>query len=127
VWELGYKARGVQIENAWGKNTPDSFPVFDRFVAASGIAESIKSIDLDLTSFKTASGVADSVTKSIDSVIDFPDRVTREGFTLTQSQINQKVLRVAIPRMPTEEQMRGMQQAVDYGKLNNITVRFTVY
>ncbi|GAB4559967.1 MAG: hypothetical protein Tsb0020_06290 [Haliangiales bacterium] len=46
VWSLGWAARGQRIEQALGGNLPANYPVIDKFVRKTGVATSIKSLDL---------------------------------------------------------------------------------
>jgi hypothetical protein len=50
IWELGWGARGVAAERMRGTSLPQNFPTIDRF--ANGIATSIKSIDLNASSYQ---------------------------------------------------------------------------
>lgn len=117
------------IEETWGKNTPSQFPVWDRFVPRSDLAESIKSIDLDGTSYQSASGVKGAVSTAISDIINYKysEDVTRQGYTIKANAVQQRVLRIAIPRMPSAEQFQGMQEAVEMGRMNNINVIFKVF
>jgi len=130
VWGLTDATdRGELIEDAWGKNTPTQFPVWDRFVPGSGLAESIKSIDLDAPSYQSAAGVKSGVSSAITDIVNykFDEDVVRQGYTIRANAIQQRVLRIAIPRMPSTQQFQGMQQAVEMGRMNNINVIFRVF
>ncbi len=126
VWQLGYKERGLLVENAWGGNLPPGFETYDSWFPSIKTAVSIKTMDLDLPSFNTASGVRSTLMRYINNVIDF-DTGTKGRFTLEASQIQTRVLKVAIPRMPSRQQMLGIQEAVDYGNINNVEVKLSVY
>ncbi|WP_325095504.1 hypothetical protein, partial [Burkholderia contaminans] len=66
VWNSRPFARGVTIEQNLGQNLPPNMPVIDRF--ENGIATSIKSLDVNATSYQNTSTLTRTVNGYIDKV-----------------------------------------------------------
>lgn len=69
VWRLGWALRGVRIERALGKTTPDGFPVIDRFVGR--VATSIKSMDLNAPAYQNVARITSRLNAYVDALANF--------------------------------------------------------
>ena len=109
--------RGVEIEilRAGNYRLPHGFPVVD--ILKNGTATSVKSIDITLPSYQ-GSRLLHRLKGYVDKLIDF-----RGGRTVARNA--DKELEVVIPKgRATEAQQKIFEEVVDYGKLNNIIVKF---
>jgi len=118
---MGPAPRGEAIESAWGQNLHQNFKTFDRY--DSGIATSIKSYDLNLPSFGKENGIWLRGKRDINAVINF-DEYTLSGRTIgnSLSPINERRLRIAIPRNPTHAQQAEFNRLQQYGADNDVLV-----
>jgi hypothetical protein len=96
VWDLAPFARGQQIEQMLGGNLPRSFPVIDRFDRATGVATSIKSIDLNAATYQNAATLTSRLNGYVNSVAGF-NGANLAGFDIRASQITARQLQLAIP------------------------------
>ncbi|WP_425057392.1 hypothetical protein [Sphingomonas leidyi] len=108
------------MEQALGHN----FPVIDRF--ENGIATSIKSIDLDGTSYLTGNGLRNALTRYVDKVADF-NGARWAGKTIRQSEISGRALDVAVPHSGTAAQQATLNQIIKYGSTKGVTVNVIRY
>ncbi|MGH9900360.1 MAG: RHS repeat-associated core domain-containing protein, partial [Pyrinomonadaceae bacterium] len=111
VWRLNPFARGRAIEQMiLGRpaNIPVSnFPVIDDF--ANGVATSIKSLDLTAASYQNAAGITSRLADYAGKLSQFSGR-TWGGFTVQGSQIQQRVLLVAMEQgAPTVAQAQALR------------------
>jgi RHS repeat-associated protein len=96
VWGLVPFARGQQIEQLLGHNLPQNFPVIDRFDFATGVATSIKSIDLNAPTYQNAAALTSRLNSYVNSVAGF-DGARLGVFDIDASQITARQLQLAIP------------------------------
>ena len=94
VWGLGWAARGQAIEQALGANLPSSFPVVDRF--SGGVATSIKSMDLNATSYQNIGNLILRLNSYVESIAAF-NGARFGGSVVESSQITALQLQLAIP------------------------------
>jgi RHS repeat-associated protein len=94
VWALGWATRGQAIEQSLGANLPSSFPVIDRF--AGGTATSIKSIDLNATTYQNMSSLASRLNGYVDAIANF-NGASLAGTEIRSSEITAPQLQLAIP------------------------------
>jgi hypothetical protein len=112
------KERGVAIENALGKNTPDTFETFDR-ITESGEAVSIKSFDLASSSSYNKPGAKQfeyALRAYARDASDFTGaRVS--GFRLDATDIRSRSLEVAVQRgSVTPDQYQALRRAAEYAR-----------
>ena len=124
AWTLGPAPRGRMIEQAWGHNLPNAFKTFDRF--DNGVATSIKSFNLDLPSFAKPNGVWNAGRKAIDAAINF-EGYALLGVRITPQMIQQRAVRIAIPRAPSSAQASEFLRLQQYGAYNGISVTWEVF
>ncbi len=94
VWDLGWATRGLTIEQQLGANLPAGYPVIDNF--ASGVATSIKSIDLNAATYQNIGSLTRTVNGYVDSVASF-NGATRSGVAINASEITARQLQLAYP------------------------------
>ena len=96
VWGLLPFARGEQIERLLGGNLPKSYPVIDRFDFATGVATSIKSIDLNAPTYQNAAALTSRLNSYVNSVAGFQG-ANFADVPIDASQITARQLELAIP------------------------------
>jgi|GEM_PF-6087519 len=123
VFEQPKFNRGLDIEDALGGNLPKNFPVIDRF--ANGVATSIKSVDLASTTYQKASNLISKLRSYVNSVANFRG-ATFSGRRIGLSEIVSRELNIAIQEgKATAEQTKALQDIVQYGASNGVTVTIT--
>ena len=105
VWELGWAARGRQIEAELGANLPANFPVIDSF--ADGVATSIKSIDLNAAVYQDAGRLSARISTYVNQLAAF-DGDALAGWDIEPEDIQFRTLKIAVP----QGNDNAMQQAV---------------
>ncbi len=121
VWSMAPAARGLAIESQLGANLPQNFPTIDKF--ANGIATSIKSLDLNASSYQNAGTLASTVTGYIDKVAGFSGG-SLSGTTITSGQITGRALELAVPGAGTAAQRGALNSAMQYAK--KVGVQLTI-
>jgi RHS repeat-associated protein len=96
VWNLGWGSRGTEINKLLGENLPRNFPVIDRFDFATGVATSIKSIDLTAKTYQDMKKLTQTLDGYLDSLAAFNGR-RWGGVTVNGNQITARQLQLAIP------------------------------
>jgi filamentous hemagglutinin len=115
VWKLGAGPRGEALEQIFGHNLPGNMPVIDRF--ENGIATSIKSIDLDGTSYLTGNGLRNTLTRYVDKVAGYTGTGPQgwAGVIIRDNQITSRGLDVIVPHSGTAAQQAVLNDIVKYG------------
>ena len=125
VWEKGWAARGLYIEQELGGNLPAGFPVIDRF--ADGVATSIKSIDLRAATYQNAARLQSRINRYVDSVADFDEDLLTEHFT-DDIEINRRVLNIAVPDGSiTRAQQAAIETAERRAKMLDVDIVITPF
>ncbi len=121
LWKIADPlARGFVYEAAAGGNLVRNYPVIDKFI--SGVATSIKTLDLKAKSYQKAGAVYSKLKGYIDDLYDFQGTI-KGGVNTTNGAIKEKILDVAIPKGATTQQVEMIQKAVQYGESKGITVK----
>ena len=95
VWNM--PGRGLLIEDMNGGNLPANFKTFDAMDWNSGVATSIKSVDIRTPYYTgNAMNVFHKGRAAINAMIDF-EGYSRMGVVLRDSQISEKVLKFGNP------------------------------
>ena len=90
-------------------------------ILKNGTATSVKSIDITLPSYQ-GSRLLHRLRGYVDKLIDFRGAIY--GGRTVARNVNRE-LEVVIPRgRATEAQQKIFEEVIDYGKLNNIIVKF---
>jgi RHS repeat-associated protein len=119
VWALPNFVRGEVIQRALGQNLPNNFPVIDRFV--DGLATSIKSIDLNATTYQNVANLSRIVTGYVNDVARFAGQAWG-NVVIRGSEITGRALDLAVPSAATTAQQAAISQAVQYGAARGVTV-----
>lgn len=126
VWSLGWGARGQRIEQALGRNLPNNYPVLDRFVKATGVATSIKSIDLASRSYQRGARVYSRLKMYIDKLASFKGRQWA-GADIRQGYIRHRVIELAIPSAGTPVQQQAIRRAIAYARSVGVELKIVVF
>jgi hypothetical protein len=118
-WPMGPSPRGFNIEARLGGNLPASFPTIDRFNDRTGVATSIKSINLDAKTYQNPSRLEKLMTGYIDKVSGF-NGANWGGRVIDEFDITARQLHVAIPRTASPEQMAVFDTMESYAKRNGV-------
>lgn len=127
-WGGGIKAQGMPWEEYLESKMPNSLRLppnsetFDLFNPAKGIATSAKTLyTLTLSRLTNSAQLYQTLVRYIDEAAEFSgDRLGKS--TLTASEINLRLIQVAIPPGTTAEQMLQLDAAVRYGRGRDIIV-----
>ena len=119
-WALGWSQRGYTIEDelgGWG----DNFPTIDKF--PNGVATSIKSIDLEATSYQNTSRLASRVRGYIDKVAKF-NGADANGREILARDIEGRALELAVqPGVTTTAQRAILDQMASYAKSQGVDLK----
>jgi hypothetical protein len=97
VWKYGWAKRGRMIEHEFSdESLHPNFPVIDSF-SSSGIATSIKSIDLTAAVYQNDRSLAYRVDSYFDKVSEF-DGAEFANDVVRLDKINGRVLRLVVPK-----------------------------
>jgi hypothetical protein len=121
VWDLGWAARGIQIERALGGNLPRSFPVIDMWNPATGAIGSIKSIDLAASTYQDGSMLYGKLTGYVTNLSEFSG-ANYGGVQLLNSSISSRTLILAVPNGATAVQEQAIQQVMQFGAARGVIV-----
>jgi filamentous hemagglutinin len=119
VWKLNPFQRGQQVEQALGHNLPSNFPVIDRF--ESGLATSIKSLDLNAAAYQNTSTLNRTLNGYVDTMAGFQGR-TWAGVRIRPQDITGRALDLAVPHSGSAAQQVIINQTVTYGASRGVTV-----
>jgi len=119
-WDLGWGARGLEVEARLGGNLPRSFPTIDVF--SKGTATSIKSVDLTAATYQSAGRLSSRLTGYVDSVAGF-NGASYAGRTVAASDVMARELVVAIqPGVASSMQLGVLDDIVRYGASQGVKV-----
>jgi hypothetical protein len=105
VWKLGWGLRGQKINEVFGDPTfPSNYPVIDKI--PNGVATSVKSIDLNATTYQNEASLANRLNKLIDDVREF-NGVTWGGLPISDIDIKGRAVQVIVPRGSITEASRA--------------------
>jgi hypothetical protein len=128
-WGAGIKAQGMPWEEflerkmPFSLKTPSNFETFDFYNPAAKAATSAKTLNtLTLSRLTKPAQLYQQLVKYIDTAADFSEAGPGKEFNLTASEINLRIMQVAIPSKTTAEQMQQLDAAVQYGRSRGIIV-----
>ena len=119
VWLLNDLLRGRIAEMVHGRNLPFSYPAIDKFV--SGIATSIKSINLNAPYYQDAKALYYTLRRQVNEVANFIG-AERAGAKIQLHEIAGRALDVLVPHSGSVAQKTAIKRAVDYGAEQGVTV-----
>jgi filamentous hemagglutinin len=118
------------LEATLGKanRLPPGSKAFDYFDQASGLATSVKTLDLSSpASIANPNSVFTSLKRNVDAIIQYEPRPGSTGSRdISTASIKSAELIVAVPNGATAAQTAAIARAVDYAKLNGIAVKIVV-
>jgi len=123
--EPSISVRGLAAERLLGGNLPVGFPTIDAY--SNGIATSIKTLDLNATSYQSAGGLASKLMGYINSMSRFTQAAqsgVRIGYESTP--VLARALQVVVPNAGSASQQAVMQAAIKYGINNGVSVGFHI-
>lgn len=124
LWEKGAFKRGQIIDKALGNNLGYNFPVVDKLNDRT--ITSIKSMDLTANTYQTGRGIYNTLVKNIDTLDSFTERAWH-GTVVSKEVYDYKELEVAIPKIKiSQDQKRGLDEAIQYAKSKNIRIKITI-
>ena len=124
LWEKGAFKRGQIIDKALGNNLGYNFPVVDKLNGRT--ITSIKSMDLTADTYQTGRGIYNALVKNIDTLDNFAGR-RWHGTIVSKKIYDKKELEIAIPKVKiSQDQKRGLDEAIQYAKTKNIRVKITI-
>ena len=124
LWEKGAFKRGQIIDKALGNNLGYNFPVVDKL--NNRTITSIKSMDLTANTYQTGRGIYNALVKNIDTLDNFAGR-RWHGTIVSKKIYDKKELEIAIPKVKiSQDQKRGLDEAIQYAKTKNIRVKITI-
>lgn len=124
LWEKGAFKRGQIIDKALGNNLGYNFPVVDKLNDRT--ITSIKSMDLTANTYQTGRGIYNALVKNIDTLDNFAGR-RWHGTIVSKKIYDKKELEIAIPKVKiSQDQKRGLDEAIQYAKTKNIRVKITI-
>ena len=122
----GTTRTGEKIDEIMGNNLGRTFKTFDNFDKNTGIATSVKSINLDAKTYQSGSGLSSKIKNDIGATLDFKEYKLNENY-LNSSNINGRVVNIVVDDRPlNQSQIENFKKAIDYGKLNNVKVKVTI-
>ena len=110
VWSQSPFARGNIIEQRLGGNLVRNNSIIDFWDDLSGIARSIKSIDLNATTYQNVNNLTNKITGYANTLANWSGNQLWNGVKITNSSIAAKELSVAIPPYVSAQQMQVLQQ-----------------
>lgn len=120
VWSKNWAERGLAIEEKLGGNLPAGFPTIDRF--ENGVATSIKSTDLNASTYQSPSRLSGKLRGYVDKVAGF-NGANHAGTRIDANQITSRQLDIAIPKgAKTADQAATLSQVIAYGQSKGVTV-----
>lgn len=118
-WPFGPSPRGFAIEARLGGNLPASFPTIDRFNDTTGVATSIKSIDLASKTYQNPARLEALVTRYIDKTGDFYG-ADWGGKLIREFDIPSRQLLVAITRNASPEHLAVFARMDEYASSKGV-------
>lgn len=97
IWQFGWSVRGLTLEKLMGGNLQAGFKKIDFWDEATGLAASIKSIDLNMPSYQRISNLKRMLNRYIN-LLDKFDGDIYGGTEIDSSEILYKELRIAFPK-----------------------------
>ena len=125
TWNELPTSRGIIIDRMEGNNNlGHNFPVIDRL--ENRVITSIKSRDLSAESYLTGKRLEYTIKSDINKLINF-EKGGMNGTEITPDDYSFKCLEVVVPNVTlNESQINCINNAIEYGKLNNIIVKIIV-
>ncbi|WP_194762383.1 hypothetical protein [Microbacterium sp. UFMG61] len=112
-WPMGPSPRGFEIESRLGGNLPAGFPTIDKFDWSTGLATSIKTVDLGSKTYQNASRLRSLLKRYIDKMAAFESG--RVGnYQIRPSDVRFRSLLVATPQDASPAQRAVIEEMKRY-------------
>lgn len=83
-------------------------------------------MDLTANTYQTGRGIYNALVKNIDTLDNFAGR-RWHGTIVSKKIYDKKELEIAIPKVKiSQDQKRGLDEAIQYAKTKNIRVKITI-
>jgi len=129
AWDLGWGARGVALEQQrlGGQRTlPFNAPTIDDFTG-SGVAVSIKSIDLNAPWYRNPLNLSYQINRYVNQLQAF-DSMSWGGFEITAEDVTGKVLDIVVPKSSgTPAQQRAIAASIERASKYGIHIFISRY
>jgi hypothetical protein len=102
--------RGLEIERLLGGNLARNNPVIDFWDKASGVARSIKSINLHAKTYQTLSRLTGTVQRYINTLANWSGKQSWAGVDIQPGLVKTRELLLAIPPGATQEHLNALYQ-----------------
>ena len=114
VWSMGVATRGFAIEVKLKADLSPAFRTIDSWNPKTGVARSIKSIDLNSPSYRDPRKLESTLKGYLNEIANFQGArgYTRQGqrLNITPGAIKKRELDIAIPGKPTKEQQKSIDK-----------------
>jgi hypothetical protein len=118
-WPAGPSPRGFTIEARLGGNLPAGFPTIDKFDDVTGVATSIKSVDLASKTYQDPRRLARLLEGYVDKVAGFRGAV-RQGRIIDEFDILARQLEIAVPRGALPVQKEVLEEMSKYARSRSV-------
>ena len=124
IWLEDKFERGIEIDGLRGNNLGHNFPVIDKF--ENRTITSVKSKDLLAKTYQNGKKLEYAIKSDINKLIKFEGKEWNKT-RITPDMYSNKCLEVVVPNVTlSESQINCINNAIEYGKLNNIIVKIIV-
>ena len=124
IWLEDKFERGIEIDGLRGNNLGHNFPVIDKF--ENRTITSVKSKDLLAKTYQNGKKLEYAIKSDINKLIKFEGKEWNKT-RITPHMYSNKCLEVVVPNVTlSESQINCINNAIEYGKLNNIIVKIIV-
>lgn len=113
AWPMGPAPRGFAIETRLGGNLPPGFPTIDKFDWSTGLATSIKTVDLGSKTYQNSSRLRSLLKRYIDKAAAF-DKGQVGTYRITPGDVQYRALHIATPQGATPEQQAVIDEMKRY-------------
>ncbi len=125
AWPMPPVLRGFDLEARMGGNLPPGFPTIDKFDWSTGLATSIKTVNLASKTYQDPARLERLLMKYVDKMAAFKGAF-RGGFTIVEAEVKMRVLHLAVPRLATEGQQSVLDSMLAYAAERGVELKTEV-
>ncbi|MBN1623478.1 MAG: hypothetical protein JW903_03835 [Clostridia bacterium] len=118
VWNLAPNERGRRIEQLFGGNLPEFFPIIDSFDFISGEAICILSIDTTLEVYKTENEIRKVIEEEAEKLRNFSSGASG-GVKINPNDISSRKLLVVIPQNQLSDDQENMLEDIVFATMDS--------
>lgn len=127
VWELHNFERGRVLEELYGGNLPDKFPVIDIFDKKTGECFMIVSVDTTAPTYRSYENLRKLVSENADRLSSFKGGDC-DGVKITEAQIRSKKIILVIPDNEALTRMKDIVNTVISCSMSyNVNIEVSIY